>query len=498
MKSRTFKTAILAGLVALFGLAYIYPSAAEEENKDIRVRKLSLDDCLKDALINSFEVRLAKLDYMVAETDVLYSQAVFDTLAFGNVSYREDKSQQEYTFIGDDNQINMYGIGFTKELPIGTEIGVSWQDTRNWNNFSNPFFITKNPYHEAVLTFEAKQPVGKNFFGYIDRNTVNVTKMAVENADLGTKERIEIFIAEVAKAYWAVVAAKKRLGTTEDILKKARALHESNSKNYDLGAIEKADFLASEANLILSEADVIFAVNSYRENEENLKLLLNMEEDIRIYPAEEFSLEKSEYDVATCLRIAFENRWDYKIRKRDIDIRNLEIKIKDNQMWPEIDLTGSFAMNGLEQSFTKAAGKTVVADNTNYVVGIEVSFPVENSAARSEFKKAKYEKEIALVNLKETERTIITEVVNAFRNLRAAETNAVSVSRAAKLQAEKLEEEEKRYKYGRSMTKVLIDYQNDLLRADLRETQALLNMEVAKIDLEKAMNIILDKYKGLL
>ncbi len=495
---KRFRKIIIALIVISF-LGYDFSSYAglTEDGHEVAedVRPITLKLCLMIAIRNSFEVKLAKLDYQIAETEKLYSEAVFDTFLFGNVSYNEDKSQQTSVFAPDDAQTNIYSAGITKKLVTGTELSVNLGDTRGWNNSS---FSTINPYHNAALTIDAKQPVGKNFFGYIDRTTVTITELAIKNADLATKTRIESFIAEVSKTYWRLVAMKKVLQERTDILNRAEKLHEANTKNFDLGVIEKGDFLASEANLLLRQNDLMVAENNYREVEENLKLLMNVEEEARLVPQESLEFHPASYNLVDCLKEAFANRRDYESSQRDVKINKLNLKMKENAMWPEIDITASLAMNGVDSKFEKAMGRTTVADNTNFTAGIEVTVPVENSQARSEKKKAAYEKEHAIVSLKEVERTIITQVGNAFRKVRTSEASTQNLTKAVEVQSEKLAEEEKRFKYGRSRTKVLIDYQQDLLRTELEETLSLYDFERDKIDLEQSMNVILEKYEDLL
>jgi len=490
---------IIVFLVIISFLGFDFSSYAglteegHEVNQDERL--VSLNICLIIAIHNSFEVKLAKLDYQIAESDKLYAEAVFDTFLFGNISYNEDKSQQASVFAPDDAQTNVYSAGISKTLITGTELSATFGDTRNWNNSA---FSAVNPHHNAALTIDAKQPVGKNFFGYIDRTTVTVTELAIKNADLATKTRIEAFIADTTKAYWRLVAMKRVLEIRTEMVDRAEKLQESNTRNFDLGIIEKGDLSASEANLLIRRNDLMVSENNYVEAAENLKLLMNIEDKVHLIPQESLEFHPASYNLVDCLKEAFENRRDYKSSKRDVKINNLNLKMKENAMWPEIDLTASLSMNGVDSKFEKAAGRTVVADNTNFTAGIEVTVPVENSLARSEKKKATYEKEKAIVSLKEVERTIITQVGNAFRKVTTSESSTQNLSKAVDLQFEKLTEEEKRFKYGRSKTKTLIDYQQDLSRTALDETLAMYNVEVDKVDLDQSMNIILEKYEDLL
>jgi len=490
------RTFLIALIFAFLGAQPAFSGAQEDAGRtepdftDIQV--LSLDECVLFALQNAFEVKMAKLDLMIAETDKLYAEAVFDTFLFGNVYYVEDKRQQASVFAGDDSQTNYYSWGVRKELPTGTELTAEWSDTRNW---TNTIFQEPNPYHNAELMLQFSQPVGKNFFGYVDRTNVSVTELAIKNADLATRDRIEAFIADVEKAYWRVVFQKRTMELRRGILERAERLHEVNRKNYDLGLIEKGDFLASEANVVIRETDMLVAENNYKAAEDELKLLMNMPEEYRILPSAAFVRERFQYNLVDCLKTAFGNRRDYKIKKRDVKIRDLTLKMKDNEKWPEVDLVGSMIMNGLEGDFEKAFGKTTVVDNVYYYAGVEVTLPVENSQARSEAKKAGFEKEKAIVSLKETERTIITQVGVSFRDVMTYNESSENMEQAVKLQRGKLDEEEKRFKFGRSSTKRLIDYQQDLLNAEMSEAIELLARENARVDLERDMNVLLGKYE---
>ena len=430
------------------------PLIAEEEAVEPvqqDVRALSLEGCVGYAVYNSFEAKLAKLDLLIAETEIMPAIAVFDTILFGDVDYAEDKRQQSSVFAPDDNQTNIYSIGITKELPTGTELTAAWSDTRSW---SNTPFVTKNPSHNAELTLEA--------------------------------------------TYIEVLYAKKALNIFRSILNAATDLYETQKRNYDIGLLERVDLYAVEGNVATREAEFLVAENNYNRARENLKLTMNMNEDVRIFTTDELVSDPAEEGLSDYMKTAFDNRRDYKISKREVKIRGLELKVADNMKWPEIDLVGTMAMNGLEGKFNHAADKSWVADNTYYSAGIEVSMPIENNLARGQYKKAKYEKEKALVNLKEVERTIITQVGNAYNDTIAFQASLIFTKKAVDFELSKYTEEEKRFKYGRSSMKRLIDFQQDLLRAALENARFLFDQRRSKVDLERTMNVLLGKYEETL
>ena len=325
---------LAVSLIFLPGTSYSVTDSGDQA-KAPEVLSVSLDECIRYALHNSFEVKLAKLDLYIAETDKLYAEAVFDTFVYGDVGYVEDRRQPVSVFSGDGRQTNTYSLGISKELQTGTQLSATWGDTRNWVN--NPF-VTVNPAHDALLMMEVSQPVGKNFFGYVDRTNLSVTKLAIKNAGLRMQDRIEALVAEVEKAYWDIVYAARSVEIQTDMVAKANRLYDANVKNFDMGIVERADLLASEANVLIKEKDLMIAENTFKNSGENLKLLINMPAAEDLVPSEVFNKAPMDFDLAECLKTAFENRRDYKIRERDVKIQGLTLKMKGNEMWPEIDL----------------------------------------------------------------------------------------------------------------------------------------------------------------
>lgn len=472
-----------------------FAHAVEKGLIDPAVAEISLEESVRYSVMNSFEAKLAKLDLLIAETGKLYSESVFDAFLFGEISYMEDKRQSVSQFAGDDRQTNLYSAGVMKRIPAGTDLRAVWSDQRDW---TNNVFVTKNPVHNAQLTFEASQPLLRNSFGFIDRSGITITRLAIINSNLIMQKRIESLIADVEKSYWAVVGAGVLLETTEKMLDKARDLHESNLRNFDMGIIEKGDLYASEANLRIRENDLMLAEDKYKRALDDLMFLMNKEQDTVLSPSGNFIRDVEYLGLEDCLMIAFDNSRNYKIKKRDIVIKNIDVKMKSNQMWPELDLKATFAMNGIGENFRDAAGKTTVADNTLYYAGLEFTVPIENRRALSEFRKASYEKEKAIVSLKEEERRIITDIVSSHRTLATLDLTSRNMSEAVRLQEKKLAEEEKRFRSGRSSTKSLIDYQKDLLNTRVLEIRELIARENARVDLEKGMGILIRKYEDLI
>ena len=148
--------AVLLLIIPLFSKAH----ASEKEHVE-----RSLSECLDIGLNNNLTIKIAKLEALIKDQDILLSESVFDAILTGNASYTDDQSPSNSPLFGSKTMTTNYEMGITKELPTGTELSIDYLDTREWTDRA---LTTINPRHGAELSFSARQPVLKNFLGYVD------------------------------------------------------------------------------------------------------------------------------------------------------------------------------------------------------------------------------------------------------------------------------------------------------------------------------------------
>ena len=167
--------------------------------------------------------------------------------------------------------------------------------------------------------------------------------------------------------------------------------------------------------------------------------------------------------------------------------------MKENSLWPEVDLVGTFALNGVDKKFGRANARITTDKSPMYYGGIEFKWPLENNYARGELNQATLQKEMAIVEIMKTEKDIITKVDNSVLNVNLNLENAKRWTRITEIQSAKFTEEKKKLKYGRSTSKIVIDYQNDLTLAAISQYYTILRYYWALIDLENAKDTLLGK-----
>ena len=168
--------------------------------------------------------------------------------------------------------------------------------------------------------------------------------------------------------------------------------------------------------------------------------------------------------------------------------------MKKNNLWPEINLTATLERNGLGDHFKQAVTQITDEDNPNFFAGLAVTLPLENNEARGELKAAELEKAKSIVLLKLIERKIAVDIADRVRNCNIFRESALNRQQIARLQGMKMEEEEKRFRYGRSDTDTLIRFQEDVVRAKSDVASAIYRYHAALVDLRETEGVLLKEY----
>jgi outer membrane protein TolC len=121
------------------------------------------------------------------------------------------------------------------------------------------------------------------------------------------------------------------------------------------------------------------------------------------------------------------------------------------------------------------------------------SFPLEAREEKSAHDKAKLEKAKALVELKKIERTILLDIESMVKKVNTHRERVEELREAAEFERFKLEEETKKYRYGRSDADRMTRFQQDYLDAELRLKLAMQEYMDALIGLYLDQNIYLVK-----
>jgi outer membrane protein TolC len=149
------------------------------------------------------------------------------------------------------------------------------------------------------------------------------------------------------------------------------------------------------------------------------------------------------------------------------------LKFQRNQLFPQLDLNGTFGRNGNSGVYSEVFGQIRDSSGPFYSVGAEFRIPLGNQAARSNYKITKAQRTQALLRLKQLEQTIMVGIEDAVGTANGNYERVKATREASSYADEALKAEQKKLENGKSTNFEVLQLQKNLTTARSAEIQAL-------------------------
>jgi outer membrane protein TolC len=310
------------------------------------------------------------------------------------------------------------------------------------------------------------------------------------------KDTVMDTISKAKTAYYNYIFYLENYAIAKLSLERAQHLLEINRARYQKGLLSSVDLLETEAAAAQREKAVLTAEAQVKKAEDDLKLITNLVDDPEAWNAKIELIDKpafivEEADLLQSLKDAFGYRPDYYSAKIDLKSRDIKIVTAKNALLPTVDLVGSFGLNGLGKDYQDALEK-VDSDYKDWSVGVKFSLPW-GSGDRAKYDQRQLEKAQALLSFKRLEQNIILEIRDKVR-LAKTQKQQVDVAKLSKeKETQNYEAQKERYAAGQVSTHDMLDYQDKLSQAELDYVKALIDYNIALINLDKSRGLTLVK-----
>ena len=220
-------------------------------------------------------------------------------------------------------------------------------------------------------------------------------------------------ISSVANAYYELVYAIENHKAALETREEAQTLLDQNRIQERVGTMSPLDVIQAEAGVAESEQNVITTERAIKDNENTLKRLICQQVSefggVSLVPVDYPTVQMIALDVDESTRRALETRADYQSAVHTLESQNITVQFDRNQLWPQVNLQGSYAANGRGgHSFEDFERQDAARGNTpTWAVGVVVSLPLGNRQARSNYHTAKLDADQLLLSLKSLEQNIV-------------------------------------------------------------------------------------------
>jgi outer membrane protein len=499
-------------------------SIAQDLKASMTVHKMSLQDCIQVALEHNFTIKIARFNPALARYNLWGSYGVYDPTFTASYDHNYNLSPggidaQGRSFTGVESESDNLGSGLSGVLPWGLNysLGVSASDqtgtrpanfaTTNLTGFftnvfldtsSNPVVLLspnfatrpgRSPFETTTATAGAlslSQPLLKNLWIDADRFTIFVNKKELQKSEADFRDTLMTVVTQVETAYLRLIQSDENIRVQQTALQLADRTLAENKKRVEVGAMAPLDEQQAEAQAAASRAALLNAQAQAGTQQRVLKALLsdnytNEWFNIFIQPAEKLVAIPQQFDLQESWRKGL-TQGGSPVRlqqlRMTLEENNARVRLQKNQLFPELDLTGSYGYSGTGKEFSDAFGQIADRTSPSWSIGAQMTVPLSQTAARNILKAAKASRDQQALTIKLQEQNTLISIENDIATART-DYESVQATHTARLYAEAaLDAEQKKYDNGKSTLFDILGLQAKLTTARSDEITALANYNV--------------------
>jgi outer membrane protein TolC len=505
---RAFGYAVGMGLILTPGLTWglevgTTPPAERRE-------AISLADAALQALKHNLDISISRQTKEIRQADITVEQAKFDPTLSVNGQFNRAVSPLNRPVFGAtggnltgispfDQRTQSVTLDATANLPTGGNVDLNYSPARTSVNQNLAGGFLFNPSYTGGLALTLTQPLLRNAGFDVTKTFIRVAQNNAFVEEHVFRDRVLTVLASVEQTYWEVVFANENLKVAEAALKAAQELLATNRAKAKAGIMSIVDVLQAEAAVASRVEQVLVADNAIRDQEDQLRRLLNpaeedLRQDLRLTPLDQPVVTLEPISLQETIDKALEQRPEIAQAMKNMETSDLNTKFAKNQILPTLSFQGTMGMAGLGKDYGDSVNRNFNGDYYNYGAGLVLSYPLGNRSAWSTYNKRQLEAKNAEASLMNVRQQIIVGVREAVRRVQT-DFKRIETTRSARIMAEKqLQAEQERLKVGLSTTRFVLDFQRDLATAQGNELRATVDYNKSLSNLSRHKATTLDRY----
>lgn len=470
-------------------------------------RNWSLQDCIQQALEHNLGLRIARYNPEVALYNLKGSYGAYDPTFSASGQHDYDKAggtlfQGSFQVPGQETDTDTFRSGLNGLLPWGMTYGLNFNasDTDGRRYTTNGLgVVVPVPYSSSggSVILSVTQPLLKDFWINPTRLSIQIRKNELKQSELGLRNTLMGLVTQVEQAYYALKAGYERVKVQESALQLAERLLAENKKRVEVGALAPLDEKQSEAQVAVSQADLLAAKRDLAQLENALIALMTDDfaswAQVDLEPSETLKAERQFFNVQDSWSKGLTQRPDYLAQQVAFENAGISVKINRNGLYPQVDLRGGGGYSGSRDEFSGVLGDIERRDQPSWYVGGVLSYPLGNRTARYAHKASKANYEAARLSLKQMEQEIMVAIDNAIKNAQASYERVDATRKAREYAEAALAAEQKKLESGKSTSFVVLQLQRDLTDARSAEIGALTSYNISLANLANAEGSILER-----
>jgi len=390
-----------------------------------------------------------------------------------------------------------FSASYVQAFASGASFSLSYGFQRQG---STQLRLIYDPAFTPGFTFSASQQLANGFGTAVNRALIRVAENELKIERESFRQQVETAVANAEDAYWDLVAAQGAVRAAEQALEAAQQLAASNQKQFEIGTMANLDVVTADAQVAASRRDLIVARTQVENLDLQLKAMLSRRLDDALASApivatdalpdpDEAQIPTLEEAVAT----AQMNRPELSIAEGNIKSQQDAMPFIRNALLPNFNVFGLVTTVGLYNVFGTSFTEALQFRYPQVAFGVTLTFPFRNRQAQADEVRTTLELRQAKDTLVRAQSQVEVDVQNALIGLRQSRAQVAAARGAMRSEQLKLSAEQTKFAAGLSTSYNVVLVQRDLLAAQLAEVQAQDTFAKARVTLDQAMGVTLDR-----
>ncbi|HEX5221594.1 MAG TPA: TolC family protein [Verrucomicrobiae bacterium] len=476
--------AFVGAVLLLSGL-----SAWCEDKTSQQIRSITLEECIRTALLQNRMLQIERLTPAVTESLLSGSYSYYDptlTLSAGKEHLTDAGGldptdfSRDVVYSADSDTADTLLTGF---LPGGLSYTLSGsyaysEGTRNGLNFAS---------YSLQTGVAISQPLLRDFWIDQGRMTIQVNKRNLKISELGVHYVASDVINRVQLAFYELAYAMGNLGVQEDLLAARQQLLAGIRRRIEMGTLTVLDERLAEAQVARVEAELTLARNAVQLAENELRSWMGdawtNSVNVRLRPGQSLLVLPERLDLRECWERGLNNRADLAQLRQEVEKAGIDLRFRRNQLFPSLNLVAGYGRKGASTdqvlppqtpsaSFPAARDQIENGDSPNDMLGVVFSVPLTLSAERANYRASKHLKAQWELRVKQLEEQVMREISDAVHTVQSRFERVERTRRTRELSEAALEAEEQKLTGGKSTLFFVLQLQSDLATSRTAEIRA--------------------------
>lgn len=470
---------------------------ARDRFKGIERIDLPLADARIAALANNLNLSATLIAPTIAAEQVSEEEARFEAVFTLNASVRDNDDAVASSLEGSQSNSRSITPGIRIPLRTGGELNVTLPISRFETNNS---FSLLNPAYTSDLNFSLSQNLLRGAGRRAATHSIRIAEYNRQISEAQTKLEVIRTLAEVDRAYWRLYAAIRALEVVEQQYNVAKAQLDRADRKERAGSGTQVDIVRAQSGVADRVEQIIRAQNDVSLQERAFKVLLNIpgldaDSSTHIDPASLPDPVEYSFDAPSLTHAAIDNRMDLLELELNLARDAANIAFAENQALPLVALQYTYGINGLGGTLDNSIDTLGRNNFESWSIGLNAEIPIGNEQRKSSLAQSILTRLQTLATRDAREQAITREVYDAIDQLNSTWNRIIAAQQAVELNARVLEAEQRQFDVGRSTTTDVLDADANLANARLSEIQAIVEYQVAQVDLAFATGTLLGQTK---